>query len=117
MLSTLYLGMQFVLKTVDEKNWLEMSADLTGYGEQEEPEKRNTDKPRPPAIHRTVTVNRTGGHNMGWHQQPAGSVDPRRRKELAKRLAARINRACPNPLRRGLASRPGRRLSDGGRDA
>src|ERR1700730_3641324 len=49
--STLYLGMQFVLKTVDGgKKWKEISPDLTGYGEQEEPEKPDPDKPRPPAI-------------------------------------------------------------------
>ncbi|HEX8797607.1 MAG TPA: hypothetical protein VF772_03295, partial [Terriglobales bacterium] len=36
--STLYLGMQFVLKTTDGgRCWLEISPDLTGYGEQEEP--------------------------------------------------------------------------------
>ena len=49
--STLYLGMQFVLKTVDGgTTWREISPDLTGYGEQEEPEKPDPDKPRPPAI-------------------------------------------------------------------
>lgn len=49
--STLYLGMQFVLKTVDGgQGWREISPDLTGYGEQEEPEKPDPDKPRPPAI-------------------------------------------------------------------
>ena len=49
--STLYLGMQFVLKTVDGgKSWREISPDLTGYGEQEEPEKPDPDKPPPPAI-------------------------------------------------------------------
>ena len=49
--STLYLGMQFVLKTVDGgRNWREISPDLTGYGEQEEPEKPDPDKPRPPSI-------------------------------------------------------------------
>ena len=49
--STLYLGMQYVLKTVDGgKSWREISPDLTGYGEQEEPEKRDPDKPPPPSI-------------------------------------------------------------------
>ncbi|HEX8800586.1 MAG TPA: hypothetical protein VF772_18340, partial [Terriglobales bacterium] len=49
--STLYLGTQFVLKTTDGgRCWLEISPDLTGYGEQEEPEKPDPDKPRPPAI-------------------------------------------------------------------
>src|SRR5258708_2615448 len=49
--STLYLGMQFVLKTVDGgKRWKEISPDLTGYGDQEEPEKPDPDKPPPPAI-------------------------------------------------------------------
>jgi photosystem II stability/assembly factor-like uncharacterized protein len=49
--STLYLGMQFVLKTVDGgQSWREISPDLTGYVEQEEPEKPDPDKPRPPAI-------------------------------------------------------------------
>lgn len=49
--STLYLGMQFVLKTVDGgRSWREISPDLTGYGEQQEPEKPDPDKPRPPAI-------------------------------------------------------------------
>ncbi len=49
--STLYVGMQFVLKTRDGgKSWQEISPDLTGYGEQEEPEKPDPDKPRPPAI-------------------------------------------------------------------
>jgi len=49
--SSLYLGMQFVLKTVDGgKQWREISPDLTGYGEQEEPEKPDPDKPHPPAI-------------------------------------------------------------------
>jgi len=49
--STLYLGMQFVLKTVDGgRNWREISPDLTGYGEQEGPEKPDQDKPRPPSI-------------------------------------------------------------------
>jgi photosystem II stability/assembly factor-like uncharacterized protein len=49
--STLYLGMQFVLNTVDGgQSWQEISPDLTGYGEQEEPENPDPDKPRPPAI-------------------------------------------------------------------
>ena len=49
--STLYLGMQFVLKTVDGgKSWREISPDLTGYGEQEEPERPDPDKRPPPAI-------------------------------------------------------------------
>jgi len=49
--SSLYLGMQFVLNTVDGgKTWREISPDLTGYGQQEEPEKPDPDKPRPPAI-------------------------------------------------------------------
>ena len=49
--STLYLGMQFVLKTVDGgQTWQEISPDLTGYGDQEEPENPDPDKPHPPAI-------------------------------------------------------------------
>jgi len=49
--SILYLGLQFVLTTVaGGKSWREISPDLTGYGEQEEPEKPDPDKPRPPAI-------------------------------------------------------------------
>jgi len=80
--STLFLGMQFLLKTVDGgMNWREISPDLTGYGEQEEPEKPDPDKPRPPAIttlspstvqpgviwagtsNRLVQLNRDGGKN------------------------------------------------------
>jgi photosystem II stability/assembly factor-like uncharacterized protein len=49
--STLYLGMQFVLKTIDAgQSWREISPDLTGYGDQEEPEKADPDKPHPPTI-------------------------------------------------------------------
>src|SRR5580693_1151971 len=49
--STLFLGMQFVLKTSDGgKSWREISPDLTGYGEQEEPERPDPDKRPPPAI-------------------------------------------------------------------
>jgi photosystem II stability/assembly factor-like uncharacterized protein len=92
--STLYLGMQFVLKTVDGgKNWQEISPDLTGYGEQEEPEKRDPDKPRPPAItalspstvqgdviwagtsNRLVQLTRDGGKN--WKNvSPPGLAEP-----------------------------------------
>ena len=49
--SLLYLGMQFVLKTSNGgHSWQEISPDLTGYGEQQEEEKPDPDKPRPPAI-------------------------------------------------------------------
>jgi hypothetical protein len=94
--STLYLGMQFVLKTVDGgKSWQEISPDLTGYGEQEEPEKRDPDKPGPPAItalspstmqsgviwvgtsDRLVQVTRDGGKN--WQNvSPPGLTEPTR---------------------------------------
>lgn len=91
--STLYLGMQFVLKTVDGgQTWREISPDLTGYGEQEEPEKPDPDKPRPPAItalapsslqsgviwagtsNRLVELTRDGGKT--WHNiSPSGLPD------------------------------------------
>ena len=50
--SVLYLGTQFVLKTGDGgMSWQEISPDLTGYVEKDEPEgKRDPDKPRPPGI-------------------------------------------------------------------
>ena len=51
--STLYLGTQFVLKTSDHGlSWQAISPDLTGYKEKENEEepKRDSDKPRPPAI-------------------------------------------------------------------
>ncbi len=88
--STLYLGTQFVLKTVDGgKSWQEISPDLTGYGEQEEPEKPDPDKPRPPAItslspstvepgviwagtsNRLVQLTRDGGKNWQNVSPPA----------------------------------------------
>ncbi|HTW58893.1 MAG TPA: hypothetical protein VMD99_12255 [Terriglobales bacterium] len=92
--STLFLGMQFVLKTVDGgKSWREISPDLTGYGEQEEPEKPDPDKPRPPAItalslssvqsgviwvgttNRVVQLTRNGGKN--WQDvSPSGLSEP-----------------------------------------
>ena len=92
--STLYLGMQFVLKTVDGgKNWREISPDLTGYGEQEEPEKPDPDKPRPPSItalsassvlpgaiwagtsNRLVQLTRDGGRT--WQNvSPPGLTEP-----------------------------------------
>jgi photosystem II stability/assembly factor-like uncharacterized protein len=92
--STLYLGMQFVLKTVDGgRSWREISPDLTGYGEQEEPEKPDPDKPRPPAItalspssvrsgviwagtsNRIVQLTRDGGRN--WQNvSPSGLAEP-----------------------------------------
>jgi photosystem II stability/assembly factor-like uncharacterized protein len=92
--STLYLGMQFVLKTVDGgQSWREISPDLTGYGEQEEPEKPDPDKPRPPAItalspstvrsgviwagtrNRLVQLTRDGGKN--WQDvSPPGLTEP-----------------------------------------
>jgi len=92
--STLYLGMQFVLKTVDGgQSWREISPDLTGYGDQEEPEKPDPDKPRPPAItaltpstvrsgviwagtsNRLVQLTRDGGKN--WQDvSPAGLTEP-----------------------------------------
>lgn len=92
--STLYLGMQFVLKTVDGgQSWREISPDLTGYGEQEEPEKADPDKPRPPAItalspstvrsgviwvgtsNRVVQLTRDGGKN--WlNVSPPGLTEP-----------------------------------------
>ena len=94
--STLYLGMQFVLKTVDGgRSWREISPDLTGYGEQEEPEKPDPDKPGPPAItalspstmqsgviwagtsNRLVQVTRDGGKN--WQNvSPPGLTEPSR---------------------------------------
>jgi photosystem II stability/assembly factor-like uncharacterized protein len=51
--STLYLGMQFVLKTTDGgRSWKEISPDLTGYVEKaEEPEEKGTtEKPPPPSL-------------------------------------------------------------------
>ena len=92
--STLYLGMQFVLETVDGgKSWREISPDLTGYGEQEEPEKPDPDKPSPPAItalspstvqsgviwagtsNRLVQLTRDGGKN--WQNvSPLGLAEP-----------------------------------------
>src|ERR1022692_3406553 len=112
--STLYLGMQFVLETVDGgKSWREISPDLTGYGEQEEPEKPPPEKAASASHYRPVTVNRAVGRNLGWHEQPTCPTHPRRRKELAKRLSARTGRTHRDPLRRGLASRPGHRLPDG----
>src|SRR5215469_14771870 len=92
--STLYLGMQFVLKTGDGgQSWREISPDLTGYGEQEEPEKPDPDKPHPPAItalspstvrsgviwagtsNRLVQLTRDGGKN--WQDvSPAGLTEP-----------------------------------------
>jgi photosystem II stability/assembly factor-like uncharacterized protein len=92
--STLYLGMQFVLKTNDGgQSWREISPDLTGYGEQEEPEKPDPDKPHPPAItalspsavrsgviwvgtsNRLVQLTRDGGKN--WQDvSPAGLTEP-----------------------------------------
>ena len=116
--STLYLGMQFVLKTVDGgKSWQVISPDLTGYGEQEEPEKPDPDKTASAGHHRPLTVNRAIWLNLGWHEQPAGSTYPGRWEELAKRLSARIDRAHRDPLRRCLASRPRHSLPDRGRDA
>lgn len=92
--STLYLGTQFVLKTVDGgKSWREISPDLTGYGDQEEPEKPDPDKPHPPAItalststvqsgliwagtsNRLVQLTRDGGKN--WQKvSPLGLTEP-----------------------------------------
>jgi photosystem II stability/assembly factor-like uncharacterized protein len=92
--ATLYLGMQFVLKTADGgKSWQEISPDLTGYGEQEEPEKPDPDKPHPPAItalspstvqagviwagtrNRLVQLTRDGGKN--WQNvSPPGLNEP-----------------------------------------
>jgi len=47
---TLYMGTQYVLKTVDEgKTWQQASPDLTEWNGVDESEK-NPDKPRPPAI-------------------------------------------------------------------
>ena len=49
--STLYLGMQYLLKTSNGGvTWQEISADLTGYGDRPPEEKPNPDKPPPPAI-------------------------------------------------------------------
>ena len=92
--STLYLGMQFVLKTVDGgQSWREISPDLTGYGDQEEPEKLDPDKPHPPTItalapssvqsgliwagtsNRLVQLTRDGGKN--WQNiSPPGLSEP-----------------------------------------
>jgi len=92
--SILYLGMQFVLKTLNGgKTWQEISPDLTGYGEPEEPEKRDPDKPRPPSIttlspstvqasviwagttNRVVQLTRDGGKN--WQNvSPPGLTEP-----------------------------------------
>ena len=92
--TTLYLGMQFVLKTVDGgQSWQEISPDLTGYGDQEEPEKPDPDKPRPPAItalspstmqsgliwagtsNRLVQLTRDGGKT--WQDvSPGGLTEP-----------------------------------------
>jgi photosystem II stability/assembly factor-like uncharacterized protein len=48
--NTLYLGTQYVLKTIDEgKTWVRASPDLTEWNGVDESEK-NPDKPRPPAI-------------------------------------------------------------------
>jgi photosystem II stability/assembly factor-like uncharacterized protein len=92
--SVLYLGMQFVLKTIDGgKSWREISPDLTGYGDQEEPEKPDPDKPHPPAVtalspsnvqagliwagtsNRVVQLTRDGGKN--WQNvSPPGLSEP-----------------------------------------
>jgi photosystem II stability/assembly factor-like uncharacterized protein len=91
--SVLYLGMQFVLKTVDGgKSWREISPDLTGYGDPEEPEKPDPDRPRPPSItalspstvqsgviwvgttNRIVQLTRNGGKN--WQDvSPTGLAE------------------------------------------
>jgi photosystem II stability/assembly factor-like uncharacterized protein len=92
--STLFLGMQFVLKTVDGgKSWREISPDLTGYGDQQEPEKPDPDKPHPPAItalspstvqsgviwagtsNRLVQLTRDGGKN--WQNVTPPGLDER----------------------------------------
>ena len=97
--STLYLGMQFVLKTTDGgQSWQEISPDLTGYGEKEEPEKPDPDKPRPPAItalapstvqageiwagtsNRLVQLTRDGGAN--WQERLAARIGRARRRSL-----------------------------------
>ena len=92
--STLYLGMQFVLKTVDAgKTWQEISPDLTGSADQPEMEKPDPDKPPPPAIttlspstaqsgiiwagtsNRLVQLTRDGGKN--WQNvSPLGLAEP-----------------------------------------
>src|SRR5271165_5613798 len=92
--ATLYLGMQFVLKTTEAgRSWQEISPDLTGYGEKEEPEKPDPSKPRPPAItalspstvqsgviwagtsNRLVHLTRDGGKN--WQDvSPPGLTEP-----------------------------------------
>ncbi len=92
--STLYLGMQHVLKTRDGgSSWQEISPDLTGYGDKEEPEKKDPDKPAPPAItalspspvqsgviwagtsNRLVQLTRDAGKN--WKDvTPTGLTDP-----------------------------------------
>jgi photosystem II stability/assembly factor-like uncharacterized protein len=49
--STLYLGMQYVLKTSNGGvTWQEIGPDLTGYGDKPPEEKPDPDKPPPPAI-------------------------------------------------------------------
>ena len=93
--AVLYLGTQFVLKTSDGgMDWQEISPDLTGYVEKEEPEgKEELDKPRPPGIsslapspvkdgeiwagtsNRLVHLTRDGGRT--WKNvSPPGLVEP-----------------------------------------
>lgn len=106
--STLCLGMQFVLKTVDGgRSWQEISPDLTGYGEQAEPEKPDPDKPRPPAI--TALSPSTVRSGVIWAGTSNRMVQLTRDggKDLAKRFSSRIDRTQSDPLRRSLASRSG----------
>ncbi|MHB8499415.1 MAG: hypothetical protein ACYDCG_05425 [Candidatus Acidiferrales bacterium] len=93
--SVLYLGTQFVLKTSDGgMSWQEISPDLTGYVEKDEPEgKADPDKPGPPAVtalapspvqggeiwagtsNRLVYITRDGGAT--WKNvSPSGLIEP-----------------------------------------
>ena len=85
MLSTLYLGMQFVLKTrMAGRSWQEISPDLDRLRREGGTGEARSGQAASAGHHRTVTVNRSGRRDLGWHKQPAGSTHSRRRSELAK---------------------------------